>query len=139
MLGNTLWAFSIVLTLQMTKFQLVRQKTATKCDDYHAATEVPVPLLAFLSSVKPSAAICGHYPGDQTETQADSTCSEAIRQGLLKDSPLKNAYQTDFADQTTRLQADEEVKSKILLVQHKFFVCETEHRTLTGQQYRQKQ
>lgn len=93
--GNAPCVFVLVLTLPMTKSQLERQKAATKCDDCHAAAEVPPPSLAFLSSVKPSAAICGHYPGDQTETQTDSTCSEAVRQGLLKDAPLKPPSQTD--------------------------------------------
>lgn len=54
----------------------------------HAATKLPPPSLAFMSPVKPSAAICGHYPGDQTETQTDSTCSEAVRQGFAKRCPL---------------------------------------------------
>lgn len=121
MYGNTLCVFVLCSLCGWQNSNWQGQKAATKCDDCHSATEVPPPSSAFLSSVKPSAPICGHYPGDQTETQTDSTCSEAVRQGLLKDAPLKPLYQTDSA-MTRRAACKQTRKSNqgILFLLHHF-------------------
>lgn len=116
------------------KLQTGETKSSHQMWWLYAATKVPPPSLAFMTPVKPSAAICGHYPGDQTETQTDSTCSEAVRQGLLKDAPLKPLYQTDSA-MIRRPACKQTRKSNqgILFLLHSFRWQDSGCNTLTGQ------